>query len=50
MAKGCWCTLKSHLPGERKRHQKAHDDARRMLGLPDDLGKSREVQNDGRSS
>jgi len=33
MAKGCWCNLKFHLPGEKSRHQKASTEAERLIAL-----------------
>lgn len=37
MARGCWCTLMFHLPGERARHQEAARRAREILGLVEDM-------------
>lgn len=34
---GCWCTFKFHLPGEKKIHLKAMDDARKMLQIVEDV-------------
>ncbi len=33
MAKDCWCNLRYHLPGEKKRHKRVREQVREMLGL-----------------
>ncbi len=37
MARGCWCTLLFHLPGERARHQEANRRAREILGMVESM-------------
>lgn len=33
----CWCNLKFHFPGEKKRHLKAEEEAKKILKIVDEV-------------
>lgn len=41
MAKDCWCDLTFHLPGEKKRHQRAWAKARELMKIINDVEKKK---------